>query len=116
MKLISSAIGIAILIYLGYIAIAPTPVETLNRICDPAFTWPKKFLASGAKIFSPDAEDAINESFGNGFGRCRAWGWNLLYEEEYQKTQKQTQPQPQTKTQTTNDRQAVAQEADQKQK
>jgi hypothetical protein len=71
LKLISSAIGIAILIYLGYIAIAPTPVETLNRICDPAFTWPKKFLASG-----------------NGFGRCRAWGWNLLYEEEYQKTQR----------------------------
>lgn len=88
MKLISSAIGIAILIYLGYIAIAPTPVETLNRICDPAFTWPKKFLASGAKIFSPEAEDTINESFGNGFGRCRAWGWNLLYEEEYQKTQR----------------------------
>lgn len=83
MNHIASAIGIAVLMYLGYIAVAPTPIDTLDRVCAPGFQWPKKFLASGARIFSPSAEAAINKSFDSGFGRCRAWGWGILYEEEY---------------------------------
>jgi hypothetical protein len=85
MNHVSSAIGIAVLLYLGYIAVAPTPVETLDRTCAPAFQWPKKFLAAGARIFSPSAEDSINKAFDNGFGRCRAWGWGIFYEDEYRK-------------------------------
>lgn len=83
MNHIASAFGVSILLYLGYIAVAPTPIETLDRTCEPAFQWPKKFLASGARIFSPSAEASINEAFDNGFGRCRAWGWGVFYEDEY---------------------------------
>jgi len=89
MNHVSSFFGIAILLYLGYIAIAPTPAETLDRTCAPAFQWPKKFLAAGARIFSPSAEVHINQSFDAGFARCRAWGWGVLYEDEYRRlTQK----------------------------
>lgn len=84
MNHVASAFGIAVLLYLGYIAVAPTPIATLDRTCSPVFQWPKKFLASGARIFSPSAEASINEAFDNGFGRCRAWGWGIFYEDEYQ--------------------------------
>lgn len=83
MNYVASAIGVAILMYIGYIAVAPTPLDTLDRICAPGFQWPKKFLAAGARIFSPSAESSINEAFDGGFARCRAWGWGVLYEEEY---------------------------------
>lgn len=84
MNHVASAFGIAVLLYLGYIAVAPTPIATLDRTCSPVFQWPKKFLASGARIFSPEAEASINTAFDNGFGRCRAWGWGVFYEDEYQ--------------------------------
>lgn len=85
MNHIASAFALSVLLYLGYIVVAPTPVDTLDRICSPGFQWPKKFLASGARIFSPSAEANINEAFDSGFGRCRVWGWGVLYEDEYQK-------------------------------
>lgn len=86
MNHIASAIAVSVLLYLGYIVVAPTPVDTLDRICAPGFEWPRKFLASGARIFSPSAEAGINEAFDNGFGRCRVWGWGVLYEDEYQES------------------------------
>lgn len=86
MNHVASAIGIAILMYLGYIAVASTPIDTLDRMCTPGFQWPKKVLASGARIFSPSAEMKINQAFDNGFNRCRAWGWGVLYEDEYRST------------------------------
>lgn len=89
MNHIASAFAMAVLLYLGYIAVAPTPINTLDRICSPAFQWPKRFLAAGARIFSPTAEDKINEAFDNGFGRCRAWGWGVLYEDGYQALMKE---------------------------
>lgn len=88
MNHIATVFGVSVLLYLGYIAVAPTPIDTLNRTCEPVFVWPKKVLASGARIFSPKAEASINEAFDNGFGRCRAWGWGVLYEDEYRATHK----------------------------
>lgn len=89
MNHVASAVGVAILLYIGYIAVAPTPIDTLDRICSPAFQWPSKFLAAGARIFSPSAEETINKAFGNGFNRCRAWGWGVLYEDKYQAMMKE---------------------------
>lgn len=83
MNYIASALGISVLLYLGWIAVAPTPIDTLDRMCAPVFKAPKKVLGSGARIFSPAAEDTINTSFDNGFARCRAWGWGVFYEDEY---------------------------------
>lgn len=89
MNHIASAFGVSVLLYLGYIAVAPTPIDTLDRMCSPPFQWPKKVLASGARIFSPEAEATINQSFDSGFSRCRAWGWGVLYEDEYRAMVKQ---------------------------
>lgn len=89
MNHIASAIGISVLLYLGFILMAPTPADKLDRICAPGFEWPKKFLASGARIFSPSAEAGINNAFDSGFGRCRVWGWGVLYEDEYQAAAKE---------------------------
>lgn len=89
MNHVASALGLSVLLYLGYIAIAPTPIDTLDRMCAPGLQWPKKVLASGARIFSPSAEETINQSFDNGFARCRAWGWGVFYEDEYQTIMKE---------------------------
>jgi len=63
MNHVASAVGISILLYLGYIAVAPTPIDTLDRTCTAYLPVAQEFLASGARIFSPSAEATINEAF-----------------------------------------------------
>ena len=83
MNHIATAFALAFLGYLGYVAIAPSSAETLNRMCDPVFSWPKKALVSGARIASPSSVPTITEKFDAGFGYCRAWGWGVLYRDEH---------------------------------
>lgn len=82
MNYLSTAASFAILGYIGYVAIAPTSADTLNRICEPFFSWPKKGLVAGARVFSPASENSINRTFDNGFSYCRAWGWGAFYQEQ----------------------------------
>jgi hypothetical protein len=97
---IASAAGISVLLYIGYVAVAPTPADTLNRSCAPFFDWPKKALVSAARIFSPSSEQSIDTAFDHGFNRCRAWGWGVFYDNEYKKLMNseaariQSQPKP----------------------
>lgn len=87
MNLIPTAASLAVLGYIGYIAIAPSSAETLNRLCEPPFKWPEKMLAAGARVFSPSAEMTIHTKFNNGFNYCRAWGWGVFYQEQQIKLQ-----------------------------
>lgn len=85
MNPISTAAGMVIIFYVVYVAIAPTPSDTIDRVCDPVFVWPSNALASGARIFAPSAEKGVLSSFKTGRGRCRAWVWGVGYKEEYER-------------------------------
>lgn len=85
MNHISTAFGLSVLLYLLWVAIAPTPIDTMDRACAPAFVWPEKALVSAAKIFAPDTVPEIEGAFGSGLGKCRAWVWGAFYEDEYQR-------------------------------
>jgi len=88
MNHIATAFALAVLGYLGFVLVAPTPIATLDRICVPPLVWPKKVLVAGARVVAPSAEVGITRAFDNGFGRCRAWGWGVFYEDEYRAIQK----------------------------
>ncbi len=81
-NLIPTVASLAVLGYIGYIAIAPTSADTLNRLCEPVFSWPKIGLVAGARVFSPSSEDSITRSFNKGFSNCRAWGWGAFYQDQ----------------------------------
>lgn len=87
MQYISSAIAISILVYAALIAIASSPIDKIDRVCDPVFVWPKKAIVAMAKMGAPNSVPGIEKSFNNGHGRCRAWMWDTFFEEEYRKMQ-----------------------------
>jgi hypothetical protein len=87
MQYVSSAIGVTILVYVALIAIADSPINKIDRVCDPAFIWPKKAIVAMAKMGSPNSVPGIEKSFNSGHGRCRAWMWDTFFEEEYRKMQ-----------------------------
>lgn len=90
MNHISTAIGLTIIGYVLFALVASSPVARIDRVCDPVFVWPNKALTSGAKIFSPSSVKGINQSFGAGQARCRAWVWGVFYEDDYRALVKKT--------------------------
>lgn len=89
MHYISTTIAILILVYTGLIAISSSPIEKIDRMCAPAFQWPKKAIVAGAKLVSPKSVPEIEKSFDAGNGRCRLWIWDAVFAEDYAKARKE---------------------------
>jgi len=70
--------------YTGYVFIASSPIERLNRGCAPFTLWPGQLVVAAVKIGASDRTSETRNTFEGGFNTCRRWLWNAFYEEEYQ--------------------------------
>jgi hypothetical protein len=76
------------LFYLIYVLIASSPLSRLNRMCSPPFVWSGKVFSSAVALASPGTANRLSDRFQHGFYACRRWGWNVFYEQSYERMQR----------------------------
>jgi hypothetical protein len=91
--------------YTGYVFIASSPVERLNRTCGPFTLWPGQLVVAAVKIGASEHTEETRNTFEGGFNTCRRWLWNAFYEEEYQ--QMRAGAAKSTKSQTTDSKEGA---------
>lgn len=70
--------------YTGYVFVASSPVERLNRTCAPFTLWPGQLVIAAVKIGAGEHTSVAKSTFEAGFNTCRRWLWNAFYEDDYQ--------------------------------
>lgn len=75
------------LFYLVYVLIASSPLSRLDRMCSPPFVWSGKVFSSAVALASQGTANRLSDRFQHGFYACRRWGWNVFYEQSYERMQ-----------------------------
>lgn len=75
-------IGLAFLLFLGWIFVSSSGTERIQHFCAPV-SWVGNIAVSGAALASPDSQKSLNKTMNKVTYGCEYMVWRLFYQSTY---------------------------------